>query len=550
MNENPETGPAGNVQAGTEKVENQDLKRRLRRTWSTFFGQAGSLLAAQKMAVLPVLEGKNALIVSPAAGGIPEAVLAPLCEKLLEEGKRGLAVLYLVPTGALAGEIFNMLREQNARPGLRVSKKTGTRPDINEENPPDILITTPESLDSLLCRHPGVFEELQAVVLDEIHSIDGSCRGDQVRLLLERLREIAGKFSVYAFSAVSGDAIQPGERYMDDFQVLRAGGEREVNAAYTASFEEIFELSRERQLKKVLVFCNTREKAEEIAALLGKLPGPSKVVVHHEGLSKWERDEAENFMKNSVRGTCVSAMPPEIGIEAGDLDAIVFGGVPPDLSSFVQRIGTAGRRTGFVNVFFLCDSRLKTLFELLLDYTKQAHLEGSVYSPDLSVAVQQIFSVLYSSPRGVNEDYLYGLFNNFCAYEDLKSIIEELLAAGLVSSRNRKIYASEFIMNLGEEGTLHSNISPVRTIEAVNARTGKEIGEVQLPVNCIRDGQAFTLEGKFWEIVEMEDSKAYVKKSTVKGVFNSLRTASRMGAFFEYLPEKIQKSELEKWQEV
>ena len=567
---------------GKEKIrteENQDIKRLLKRTWYAFFSREGNFSPARKMIILTVLEGKNALIEAPETGGISEAVLAPLCEKVLEEKRKGLAVLYLTPTRARANEIFDRLREQLARPGLRVSKKTADRACINADNPPDFLITTPEALDSLLCRYPEGLERVRAIVLDEIHVIDGGYRGDQVRLLLERLKEIAGKFSVYALAAPAGNGTevkvgeqvgekpreqlgeqvraQLGERYMEDFRVIREEGAREIKETYASTFEEIFELARKEkeELKKILVFCESPEQAEELGTLLGKFRDPStaaaRLAVHHEGLSGAEMEEVENFFKNSERAVCVSAPSPYFGISVGDIDAVVFAGIPGDLHSFARGIEYAGKSTGLSRVFFLCDSKSKPLLELMLEHERGNGPGNKGYFPDLSVAVQQIFSVLFSSPWGVDEDYLYGLFNNFCTYEDLKSIIEELLAAGLISSRNRKIYASEFIMNLGEEGTLHSNIPPEKTVEVINSRTNKTIGEARLPSGCLRARQSFFFAGKFWEVVKLEEDMIeedifHVKRSTVKGVFNSLKGAAGFGAFFEYLPEKIQEAEIEK----
>ncbi|MFY1112002.1 MAG: DEAD/DEAH box helicase [Methanosarcinaceae archaeon] len=544
---NERTVYEGRVKTGDE---NQDIKRLLKRTWYIFFSRSAPLSPVRKMVIRTVFEGKNAVIAAPEKEGISEAVLAPLCETVLEEKRKGLAVLYLTPTRARANEIFGRLREQLARPGLRVSKKTAYRVFINADNPPDFLITTPEALDSLLCRYPEGLERVRAVVLDGVHGIDGGYRGDQVRLLLERLREIAGKFSVYALSTPVGNAVQVGERYMDDFQVIRVEEEREIKETYAASFEEIFELAGKEYIKKILVFCGSREKSEEVETLLKKFRDPLTAAAHlavlHEGLSGSEKEEVENFFKNAERAVCISSVAHDAGISVGDIDAVVFAGIPGNLHSFARGFECAGKTTGFARVFFLCDSKSMPLFELLLDHAKENFPGNKVYVPELSVAVQQIFSVLFSNPWGVDEDYLYRLFNNFCAYEDLKSIIEELLASGLISSRNRKIYASEFIMNQGEEGTLHSNIPLERFVEVVNSRTNKKIGEARLSPGCIRACQSFSLAGKSWEIFKLEEESVYVKKSTVKGVFNSLKCAAGLGAFFEYLPEKIQEAEIEK----
>ena len=118
------------------------MKRSLRRTWHTFFVRFGRLLPIQAAAIPVVLAGRNATLVSPTASGKTEAVIAPLCERILTEGIEGLSVLYITPTRALANDLYDRLNDQIRQLHLQIDEKTGDRPTINWKNHPDIVVTT------------------------------------------------------------------------------------------------------------------------------------------------------------------------------------------------------------------------------------------------------------------------------------------------------------------------------------------------------------------------------------------------------------------------
>lgn len=530
----------------TEGNKNIILKKCMNRTWSTFFGRFGRLLPIQISALSLVLQEKNAIIISSTASGKTEAVVAPLCERILKNKIEGLSVIYITPTKALANDLFERLNEQMSELNLKILVKTGDKPQINIQKLPNFLITTPESLDSIICRHPSILKNIKSIVIDEIHNIDNKHRGDQTRILLKRLRLIAGEYSIYALSATVNEPLEVAKRYMNNFHIVQTNGLREIKETYVFSFEEILEIAKIEHLYKILVFCNSRKKTEETGVTLKNILNKYKVVVHHGSLSKYEREEAECFMKESRHAVCVSTMTLEIGIDIGSIDAVVLAEVPWDVESFIQRIGRAGRRTGIIRVFLLCNNKSKKTFEFMIDCAKKNTLESKPYHPDLSVLVQQIFSVLYSNQKGVNEDYFYDLFDDFCSYEEVKKIIENLIESGYLIKKNKKICATEEIINLGDRGYIHSNIPTLKTVEVVNSITGRKIGEIQLSIEFIESYPSFTLAGRFWDIVKRKEGKVYVKESSMSTVYVKFKTNSQLGAFFKYLPEEIQGSELEK----
>ena len=232
-----------------------ELKKKLKRTWTTFFSRYGKLLPIQFKTIPVVLEGKNAIIVSSTASGKTEAVVAPLIERSLEENWEGLSILYISPTRALVNDMYHRLKEQLDELSISLSLKTGDKPYFNPDNSPNFLITTPESLDSLVCRYPLSFKNVKAVVLDEIHLLDNTYRGDQLRILLKRLKHITeNDFNIYALSATIADPEDVGGRYLKDFEIVVGAGKREIEFTLVRSLKEVFNHVREEKLKKVVNF--------------------------------------------------------------------------------------------------------------------------------------------------------------------------------------------------------------------------------------------------------------------------------------------------------
>jgi Lhr-like helicase len=136
-----------------------------------------------------MLASANVLIASPTASGKTEAIMAPVAELLKREHWSGLSVVYVVPTRAFANDTLARLQGPLGDLGIVSALKHGDRPTLPKALP-NVLITTPKSLDSLICRRRSSFQDLRVVVLDEIHLLDNGYRGDQLRLLLSRFRRL------------------------------------------------------------------------------------------------------------------------------------------------------------------------------------------------------------------------------------------------------------------------------------------------------------------------------------------------------------------------
>jgi ATP-dependent Lhr-like helicase len=386
--------------------------------------------------------------------------------------------------------MYYRLKEQLEELNISLSLKTGDKPQFNPDNPSNFLITTPESLDSLICRHPTGFRSIRAIVLDEIHLLDNTYRGDQLRIILKRLERIVeNDFNAYALSATIANPEDVGSRYLKDFEVIAIPGKREIEYTLVRSLEEVLNYARKEKLKKLLIFCNKRASVENVARECKRLWGNDRVVVHHGSLSKQIREEAESFMKETQYGVCVATMTLEIGIDIGDIDAVVLAEVPWSVSSLLQRVGRGNRRTQKCRVFAIFNSEEEELmFEQMFRVAIEGYVETVKYSQDLSVVVQQIFSSLYANPNGLEGVYFIELFNEFCSESDLKDILSHLEIKEWIKKKHDKWYATTNLMDWGEKGKIHSNIPSIKTLKVVDVRSKQIIGEVQYPIDDTFDG--------------------------------------------------------------
>lgn len=409
-----------------------ELKDRLPHTWPVFFARHGNFTAVQRQAIPPILAGKQTLIMAATASGKTEAALAPLLERHLfhkPAGEPALRILYICPTRALVRDLYERLTTPLARLGIALGIKSGDTGPVSLQTPPTVLITTPESVDSLLTRGPRLFIPLRGLVLDEIHLFDHSPRGDQLRCLLARIAHIQSYHAQQsgetppplqrvALSATVPDPAGVVQRYLlaresyqsevrgyqsevqspesgaplksrspappglncqspqEEVAIVAVGGGRRL-AAQIEGMRNWADLvaalvhraGSETGVRKALIFCNTRNEVEQAAAYLRQhLPYSAAIFVHYSNLdSAMRRSVEERFAAASV-AICVSSSTLELGIDIGSIDDVVLVGPPPTTAAFLQRLGRGGRRRQTTLVLCLARSPLEEVrFQALLE---------------------------------------------------------------------------------------------------------------------------------------------------------------------------------------
>jgi ATP-dependent Lhr-like helicase len=514
------------------------IRRRLKHAWGPFFSRFGRLLPIQVETIPKILDGANVVVASPTASGKTEAVVAPVAERFIREQWQGLAVLYVVPTRALANDTLARIEGPLGDMGIKTALKHGDKPYLPSDNLPNLLITTPESLDSLICRRSRIFGTLRTVILDEIHLLDNTYRGDQLRLLLWRLQELATEntLSVHLLSATLAFPHYVAERYVRNFEVVKVSGQRDIDYRLLSSLEEVVCLARREGRKKIICFCNLRESCEQIAPELTKLWHPYPVVVHHGSLDRQVREEAEEVMKEADVAMCVATSTLEVGIDIGDVDLVVLVEPPWSVSSLLQRIGRGNRREDVIRVVAIFKSaEEKALLKEMFKIAASGALPEEPYVPDPSVAIQQTFSLLYQNSQGMPEPVLLKFISPLCSQNDGKLILQHLQRNEWIERTAEGWRATTRLMDLGEKGWIHSNIPDSQTYVVKDVASGKEIGRI----SGVFD-EVFVLAGKIWRVVSVEDDTIKVRPFQGENLQHALFHRHRnKGAFHWLLPKDL-----------
>jgi ATP-dependent Lhr-like helicase len=513
------------------------IKRLLPRTWFPFFSRFGKPLEVQRQCVPKVLQGRNLVVCSPTASGKTEALLAPLAEKLLFERWEGLSILWISPTRALVNDLSARFTHPLSSLNISFARKTGDHPEFIPTRPVSLLITTPESFDSLLSRHPKIFETLKAVVLDDIHLLDGTYRGDQIRILLQRLLRILRKeVNTYLLSATMENPSSLGKRYMQHFDCINVESTKRIEFTLLSAdgpfIDELIGECKRRSIQKVLVFVNSRAEAEQMVRRFQRPPFLHNTFAHHGSLSKKEREDIENFINTSSSGICVATTTLELGIDIGDIDAVVLYGPPHDVRSLLQRIGRGNRRRqDFALAYGIYkDAWEQVLFQALFHEAQSGRLEPEVYGPHLSVAVQQTLSYLYQRRRiGTTLKALKDILKPIIPEQQVRALLDQLSEKEYVGSTGKDIYhPSDRLLRIARRGHIHSNIDRgLAEYRVLNSESGKPMGSIQLltPV--------FTLGGRSWEVVRTEKETVWVKPAS-RGLLLSGRTFRGKNIFWDY----------------
>lgn len=497
-------------------MESEEIKKSLSRTWWPFFSRFGRLTEVQRKTIPLVLQRKNIVVISPSATGKTEAVLAPLCEIIPERSTP--SILYVSPTRALVNDVYRRLKDPLSMLGLRAGRRTGELKE-GEKKGIYIIITTPESFDAMLARNPVFLKKIEAVVLDEIHLLDGTPRGDMLRVLMNRLRFLIRRTPLTCVLSATIDRPEIGGRYMDDYEVVNVRGEREIEYVLMKETptipSELVRIFTNGRFKKVIVFFNSRLYAETFSKRFSLPPFEGKVVVHHGSLVKGLREDAEGFMHTSRIGIICATTTLELGIDIGDIDCVVLYRPPPSISSLLQRIGRGNRRRN--DILFaigVYENRWeRELFEIFFQCAKSGRLYGKKYNPIHTILPQQVFSYSFQKKRtGVTKNGFMKLFKGIFKEDEVNEFLEWALTEGfLQEGRGGVLHLTSKLENMIKYGRVHTIImdfSP-SSYEVIDVETGRKLGDVFYPQ------EQFVFAGKTWTLVELDRKrgKAFVRET-------------------------------------
>lgn len=321
----------------------------------------------QQESVAPLLRGDDALLLAPTAGGKTEAAFFPVLSRAEREGWSGTSVLYVAPLKALLNNVEFRAQQYTAWLGRTAAVRHGDTSETQRRrhavDRPDVLLTTPESLESMLVsptvNATDLFSALHTVIVDEVHAFAGDDRGWHLLAVLERLSAVVGRpIQRIGLSATVGNPaelltwlqggnraagitatvvappVDAGETNTPDLRLDFVGSED--NAATV--------ISRLHRGEKRLVFAESRRSVELLGNALHERD--VRAFLSHSSLSLAERRRSEKAFAEAQDCVIVSTSTLELGIDVGDLDRVLQLGAPSTVASFLQRLGRTGRRPG------------------------------------------------------------------------------------------------------------------------------------------------------------------------------------------------------------
>ena len=499
----------------------------------------------QEAAIEPLLAGDHALLLAPTAGGKTEAAVFPLFSRMLAEHWSGLSLLYVCPIKALLNNLEPRLARYAGLVGRRVARWHGDVGDSEKfgigREPPDVLLTTPESLEAILVSRRfdrmTLFRNVRAIVVDELHAFAGDSRGWHLMAVLSRIQRIAGRtIQRVGLSATVGNAEELG-RWLaagneGAMRVIAPTGEVPepplVTLDHVGTLQNAaFVISRLHRGEKRLVFVDSRMRTEALGAELRTLG--VRTYVTHSSLGIEERRRAEEAFAREQDCVIVATSALELGIDVGDLDRVIQIDAPGTVASFLQRVGRTGRRAGTRrNCLFLTTSD-----EAFLRAAGLIRLWGEGYvepvtppKRPLHVLAQQLLALILQE-GGVAPDSWRDWLAGVAGLRDLEAIDVDAVVEHMRATQI--LHEADGLLSFGVEGErifgrrnfleLLSVFTSPPLFKVLHGRT--ELGQVHATTFLLptKGERALVLGGRSWKVTYVDWGRriAQVEPTEVRG---------------------------------
>lgn len=501
----------------------------------------------QTSAIQAFFTNENLLIIAPTGSGKTEAALLPIFHEILSDRKEGgIRALYVTPLRALNRDMLRRITQWGERLGISVQVRHGDTPQKERRSqslkPPEILITTPETLQVLLMgsRLRQGLSNVEWVVVDEIHQLAQDRRGAQLSIGLERLQSLAkkplrrtglsatvsNKEEIAQFLAgakrtagiVDESSTLKAARYRTEMpesaaEDFKLAGEIYVSPKLLSRLQRVADLIKTHQ--STLLFVNSRTNAEYLATKLASLG--TKVGVHHGSLPREERERVEQDFKTGKIPAMVCTSTLELGIDVGSVDLVIQYMSPRQAGSMIQRVGRSGhslsRSSEGVMIAVSPEDALESI--AISRMAERKELEPTqVHECPLDVLAHQVAGMLLESREATFEkilDLSRGAFP-FRSLEkaELTSVLKYMETLGYLRVEGNKVVPrwkcrKYYLENL-------SMIPDERRYTVIDATTQAKVGILgeEFMLLHAKVGLNFVIKGRAWKIESIKEDLVYV----------------------------------------
>ncbi len=505
----------------------------------------------QRRALGPLAAGKDALVVAPTGTGKTETAMLPVFDALAGEERFGIGVLYVTPLRALNRDMRDRLDWWGSRLDLEIDVRHGDTTDYRRQkqanDPPDVLVTTPETLQAILTGEKlrRALEDVGHVVVDEVHELAASKRGAQLTVGLERLRELAGPFQRVGLSATVGDPDEIGRFLTGDrgcsVVEVDVGSALEIDVRCPEVTDADETLARElvtdpeiashvRVIDELvaghdatLAFVNTRQTAEALGSRLKEYG--TDIGVHHGSLARDARVEVETAFKKGELDALLCTSSMELGIDVGHVDHVIQYNSPRQVCRLLQRVGRAGHRRDTPSSGTIVTSHPDDIVESLAIARRARAGEvepAEIHHGSLDTVANQIAGLVmdFGEIRAMRAYETVTCAYPFCDLPEteFKAVVREL--AG-----NRVVWLDEETDTIEKRrGTwqyFYRNLSMIpdeATYDVEDIASGARIGTLdeRFVVNFAAPGEVFVQRGEMWRITDVDEDEEAVTVSPVE----------------------------------
>ncbi|ARM75827.1 DEAD/DEAH box helicase [Acidianus manzaensis] len=510
-----------------------------------------NLTPIQKIAIPKILSGSNTLIIAPTGFGKTEAAIIPVFYLIFAKRPKEISSLYITPLRALNRDLQSRLEKIGNELGIKIKTRHGDTSTKERKNiiqdPPDLLITTPESLQYLILNknYRELFRNLNWIIIDELQEMLYEKRGYELSVALQRLKAIANNLQIIGLSATIGD-LNLATKYLDiqnNVEIAKIDAIKEFDISLEvpdiSSDQSIIDLSVKHGLnpttiarlktiseiieknKPTLVFTNTRETAEFLANQLHSLFSQN-ISTYHGSLSREIRVDIEKNFKNKKLDAIISTSSLELGIDIGFISLIVQYMSPKQTTRLLQRVGRSGHSINKKSkgIIIPSDYPFDILeCENLIKLAKQAYLEKPNYehSP-LDVLAHQLVGMIlegYSKKDEIANILHKSVYFSDITESEIDDVIELLESEKIIKNKDGQLKPSMRAWKYYYNTSMIPD--SIKNFEVIEISSNSKIGTLDQDFALTLDEDTiFVLAGKLWKVVSISENNIYVEKATLK----------------------------------